>query len=213
VEDFEPRSTAALPEWTRRGPIVLTVGQVKRRKGVHVALAAAAVVRQRHPTLQFAVVGPFTPDSSYVEGLRRQASDCGMRDHFHLIGEVAPDALVAWYQAADVFVLLPVQDGGAFEGLGLVYLEAGAAGVASIGTRDCGAAEAIVDGVTGLLVPQNDPVAAADAVCRMLEDRPLREKMAAAARARAHALSWTSLAAILADRYRELVSVRSERRW
>jgi glycosyltransferase involved in cell wall biosynthesis len=204
AEDFARRSHAALPSWAGRGPIVLSVGQVKKRKGVHVALEAAALARRHHPDLQLVVAGPVERHAAYAESLVRRAEGLDMRESFHLVGEVSPDALVAWYQAADVFMLLPVQDGDAFEGLGLVYLEAAAAGVPAIGSRDCGASDAIADGVNGLLVPQNDPAAAADALSRLLGDRSLRNRMAGAARARARALSWTRLAEVLAAHYREL---------
>jgi glycosyltransferase involved in cell wall biosynthesis len=133
-----------------------------------------------------------------------QADALGMRDAFHIVGEVTFAALVAWYQAADVFMLLPVHDRGTFEGLGLVYLEAAAAGLPAIGTFGCGAEEAIVDGTTGLVVPPNDARAAAAALCRLLEDGALRQRMAAAARTRASGMSWTRLAESLAMYYRDL---------
>jgi phosphatidylinositol alpha-1,6-mannosyltransferase len=209
AQDFAAPSTASLPEWASRSPIVVTVGHVKPRKGIHVTLEAVALARRRHATLRLVVVGPCDRQSAYRDRLERQADALGMRDAFHLRGEVSFEELVGWYQAADVFMLLPVHDHGAFEGLGLVYLEAAAAGVPSIGTRECGAAEAIADGATGVLVPPDDPEAAAEALCRLLDDTALRANMAASARARAHVLSWTRLAESLTEHYRGLRRARA----
>lgn len=205
ARDFEPPARVALPEWSRRGPIALSVGTVKRRKGLHVALEAVALARQRHPDLQLVAIGRCVESSAYVRQLRARAEALGMRDGFHLLGDVPPAGLAAWYRAADAFTLLSVNDGGSFEGLGLVYLEAAAAGTPSVGTRDCGAEDAIADGETGFLVPQNDPAAAAAALERLLADRPLRDRMGAAARARAETFSWARLSRALVTHYHDLL--------
>jgi phosphatidyl-myo-inositol dimannoside synthase len=205
VADFAAPSPVRLPAWASGGgPLVLTVAQIKKRKGIHVSLEAVAIVRRQHPALRMVVVGPFEPASPYVGALREQARRLGLDDAVQLVGEVPFAELVAWYQAADVFLLLPVHDNGAFEGLGLVYLEAAAAGLPAIGTDACGASEAVADGETGLLVPPGDAAAAAAALTRLLGDARVRAGMAAAARARAAAFSWTGLAESLAACYRGL---------
>jgi phosphatidylinositol alpha-1,6-mannosyltransferase len=204
ADDFQGPIESALPDWVGGGPLVLSVGSVKPRKGVHVTLEAAAIARRLHPNLRLVVAGPCDRSSGYVAQLGRQAEHLGMRDAFHLLGAVPFRELVAWYRAADAFALLPVSDHKAFEGLGLVYLEAGAAGTPSIGTDGSGAAEAILDGRTGFVVRQNDPEAAAAALLRLLNDDALRARMGDAARERARTLSWTRLAAELADRYRDI---------
>jgi phosphatidylinositol alpha-1,6-mannosyltransferase len=204
ADDFQGPIESALPDWVGGGPLVLSVGSVKPRKGVHVTLEAAAIARRLHPNLRLVVAGPCDRSSGYVAQLGRQAEHLGMRDAFHLLGAVPFRELVAWYRAADAFALLPVSDHKAFEGLGLVYLEAGAAGTPSIGTDRSGAAEAILDGQTGFVVQQNDPEAAAAALLRLLNDDALRARMGDAARERARTLSWTRLAAELANRYRAI---------
>jgi phosphatidylinositol alpha-1,6-mannosyltransferase len=127
----------------------------------------------------------------------------------HLRGSVGMNELVAWYHRSDVFVLLPVNVGDSFEGLGLAYLEAAAAGRACIGTRDCGASDAVIDGQTGLLVAQGDAGAAAGAIVRLLEDKQLRTHMGEAGRRRAEHLSWARLAERLQVEYARLAASRS----
>jgi glycosyltransferase involved in cell wall biosynthesis len=203
--DFARDVSVSLPGWAADGPIVLSVGAVKPRKGIHVGLEAAAQARQAVPGLHYVVAGDLEA-AGYVERLRKRAVKLGMQGYFHLIGQVPFDELVAWYRRADVFMLLPVNQGSSFEGLGLVYLEAGAAGTPSIGTLGCGAEEAVIDGETGLLVAQDDSQAAAAALARLLTDPGLRSRLAAGARARAERLSWANLAARVVAIYRELAA-------
>jgi glycosyltransferase involved in cell wall biosynthesis len=206
VVAFEAASPVDLPGWTAEGPIVLSVGAVKGRKGHRVALEAAALARAACPGLRYVVIGAAA--LAEAAALRARATALGFADHVHILGRVPADELVAWYRRADVLLLLPLNQGSSFEGLGLVYLEAAAAGTPSIGSLGCGAAEAILDGETGFLVPQDDPGAAAAALVRLLSDHALRACMGAAARQRARELSWDALAGHLVTLYRQLTSGR-----
>ena len=93
-------------------------------------------------------------------------------------------------QRCGAFVHTPVTaaDGG-FEGFGIVYLEASAAGRPVLGTLDCGAEDAIVDEGTGLLCPQEVP-AIARGLRRLLGDAGLRARLGEAGRAHAVANTW-----------------------
>jgi glycosyltransferase involved in cell wall biosynthesis len=199
-ETFASEEGPALPGWAGRDPLVLTVGAVKPRKGHLVTLDAVARARSAVPNLRWVVIG------KGADRLLEAVATRGMATRVHLLGQVPFPELVRWYRRADVFALLPVNEGASFEGFGLVYLEAAAAGTPAIGTRDCGAGEAIVDGVTGLVVPQRDPEAAAAALVRLLTDGGLRERMGAAGRARARELSWTRLAERLVALYGDLLA-------
>ena len=102
-----------------------------------------------------------------------------------------------------MFLHTPVTaaDGG-FEGFGIVYLEASACGTPCIGTLDCGAEDAIVDGETGLLVEQ-DVDSVASALERLLGDAELRARMGSAGRRHAGSQTWASNAARVAAIYAE----------
>ena len=82
------------------------------------------------------------------------------------------------------------------EGFGMVFLEAAAAGVPQVAGASGGAAEAVVDGETGLVVADpRRPAAAAAAIGRLLDDAALRERMGRAARERAErTFGWDVLA-------------------
>jgi phosphatidyl-myo-inositol dimannoside synthase len=208
-ERFVQPVEADMPDWIGKEPVVFSVGAVKPRKGQHIALEAVAIARERVPNLHYAMAGGLTVHPDYVERLRSRAAELGISDYVHFLGQLPPyGALTAWYQQSDVFILPSVNQGSSFEGLGFVYLEAGAAGTPSIGTLDCGAMEAIIEGQTGLLVPQDDPQATAEALVKILRDDDLRARMGRAAREHAERLSWDNLVDRVTAIYRELTIAR-----
>ena len=74
------------------------------------------------------------------------------------------------------------------EGFGNVVIEAAALGVPTVGTRIDGLRDAVVDGVTGVLVPPKDSAALADALVGLLTDEARRKQMGSAAQDRARRL-------------------------
>ncbi len=174
--------------------IVLAVGAVKARKGILELVRALAVVRQQMPDVRGIVIGSLD-DTAYVERVRAEITRLNLQNTVHLLGKVPDNTLLAWYGAARVFALPAITDGWKFEGYGLVYLEAGAAGLPVIGTRDSGAADAVDDGVTGLLVaPERLDTELPEAILRLLRDPTLAARMGAAGRAKAQAQTWAQVA-------------------
>lgn len=175
-------------------PTVLAVGAVKARKGTLELARAMAAVRQQTPHVRCNIVGSLS-DTAYVERVRSEIRQLGLDDCVSLVGYVPDETLPDWYGTADVFVLPAMNEGRKFEGYGLVYLEASAAGLPVIGTMDTGAADAIDDGVTGLLVSQQR---IADelprAIRRILNDPALAARMGAAGRAKAQSQTWARVA-------------------
>jgi len=104
---------------------------------------------------------------------------------------VADDELTAIYNLADVFVLMSRRTaGGDVEGYGIVVQEAALCGVPAVVSRDCGLAEAIRDGETGLSAPPDDPPATAAAILSLLDDPGRRHAMGRRAREVALAATW-----------------------
>jgi phosphatidylinositol alpha-1,6-mannosyltransferase len=186
----EPRAarlSAARP-WHGRS-FTLSIGELKERKGHHLALAAFTRVAPRFPELQHYVVGRHSAPG-YVAALRADLERAGVAGRVHFLGNVSEDEKVDLLQRCLVFVHTPVTaaDGG-FEGFGIVYLEAAACGVPSIGTLESGAEDAIEDGASGVLVAQ-DAGAIAEALARLLADEELRRRLGAGGRERARRSSW-----------------------
>ena len=95
------------------------------------------------------------------------------------------------------------------EGMPLVLLEAGAAGLPVVATRVGGVPEVIVEGETGLMVPPENETALATALCNLLHDIPMARQMGEAARRRVVAeFSLRRMAAEYQRHYRELLQKR-----
>jgi phosphatidylinositol alpha-1,6-mannosyltransferase len=119
------------------------------------------------------------------------------------LGRISDEDKTALLGAADVFVMACRNRWGGLEqeGFGIVFLEAAAAGVAQIAGESGGAAEAVVDGSTGLVVPNpRDPTEVAAALGTLLADESLRRRMGDDARARVEAcFDYATLAPRLAE--------------
>ncbi len=210
AELFQAPAASHGPARTLAGRVVLSVGAVKERKGHELTLEAVALARKVLPDLHFVLVGAIDGSHNCAQDLQQRALALGMEEAFHMTGRVAFDELVAWYQRADLFALLPIDRNDALEGLGLVYLESAAAGVPAIGVKESGASEAIVDGETGLLVDQGNPQAAGEAILHLLTNDALRARMGEAARIRAQQFSWVDLARRLKETYVALISEKQQ---
>lgn len=170
-------------------PFTLTIGEVKERKGHHLGLRAWLEVAPRYPEWHHVIVGRLSGDP-YEAELREAVRAAGCEDRVHFLGNVPEDDKVDLVQRCGVFLHTPVTAGdGGFEGFGIVYLEASAAGRPVIGTLDCGAEDAILHERTGLLVEQ-EVASVAEALERMLASADLRASMGEAGRDHAVANTW-----------------------
>ncbi len=199
------RFQGAAPAPDKRGPTVLASGGVKPRKGTHLLVAAAARIRQQVPDMQVIITGR-QDDAAYLAQVRQQIAESGLADCVHLVGMIPEDELIGWYQHADVFALPALNVGGRFEGFGLVFLEASASGLPVVGTAGSGVEEAVIDGETGLLVPQDDVPALAAAITRLLADDARRAQMGAAGRAYARTQDWAAVAARVRALYEQVLA-------
>jgi phosphatidylinositol alpha-1,6-mannosyltransferase len=200
VERFRPLSPDARAAARRRlglpehAPVVVGVSRLVPRKGFDVLLRACARLVERHPGLVVAIAGA----GRDRERLERIAAASGAPARF--LGRVADDALPQVYGCADVAAMLCRDRWGGLEqeGFGIVFLEAAACAVPSVAGSSGGAAEAVVDGVTGLVVDRpTDVDAVTTALDRVLADDRLRRAYGTAARRHAEAHSYDVLAARL----------------
>ena len=185
-------------------PLILGVGALKPRKGYHVALRAVARLREKFPDLRYYLVGELE-DRGYVARLRSDIAELGLEHQAVITGPVSDGRLRALYREADLFLLTPVNSGRSFEGFGIAYLEANAYGKPVLGSSDCGAAEAIEDGVNGLLAPQNDDLAVAERAATILADPSLAARLGEAGRAKAERQTWTVVARKYLDVYEQVL--------
>ncbi|MFB7615957.1 glycosyltransferase family 4 protein [Kitasatospora sp. NPDC056181] len=148
------------------GPVVLCVARLVPRKGQDVLIRALPLIRRAAPGTVLVLVGR-GPDERRLRALARQHTEpgsvvfAGGREHA---------ATAAHYAAADVFAM-PCRTrraGLEAEGLGIVFLEAAAAGLPVVAGRSGGAPDAVLDGVTGTVVDGRSPAVVASAVGRLL---------------------------------------------
>ena len=186
----------------KRGPTVVTAGGIKPRKGTLQLVEAMAVLRARVPNAQCLIMGNPQRGSAYAAQVERRIAELGLDDCVRIMGFVEDDLMRAWMAEADVFALPARNDGLFFEGFGLVLVEAGAAGTAVVGADGCGVADAIEDGVTGLVISQQNAAEELPrALLELLENPARAARMGAAGRRRAQAQTWASVAEQVIDLY------------
>ena len=169
------RRELGLPDDT---PIVGVVSRLTRLKGLEQFLEAAAIVRSRVPTVRFVVVGETNPmDRQYLRDLQEYAARCGVAEYVTFTGlrSDVPEVLASFTVS-----VMPSLN----EALSNVVLESMAAGTPTVATRVGGTPEAVIDGVTGILVPPADSGALADAIVHLLNDPQLAAHLGRAARSR-----------------------------
>jgi phosphatidyl-myo-inositol dimannoside synthase len=188
VDRFRPLDDAARAE-ARRGlglaenaELVVSISRLVPRKGFDVAIEAAALLAPSRPDLVLAISGAGRDERR----LRRIAAARAAPVRF--LGRVPNERLPALYACADVFAMACRTRWGGLEqeGFGIVFVEAAACGVPQVAGDSGGAAEAVDDGVTGLVVRRpDDPREVAAALEALLGDPGRRADMARASRKRA----------------------------
>jgi phosphatidylinositol alpha-1,6-mannosyltransferase len=163
--DYGPRSVV----------IVGRMAAAERYKGHDQLLLAWPRVLAEMPDASLVMVGR----GDDVERLRAKAAALGLGRSVTFPGFLPDAAVRALMRNAAVFAM-PSRG----EGFGLVYLQAMRAAIPCLGSRDDAAADVIVDGETGLLVPRQDPDAIAGALVRLLADDTRRRRMGEAGRRR-----------------------------
>ncbi len=164
------------------GPLVASVSRLVPRKGMDVLVDAARRLLPSYPDLTVAIAGAGREAGRLAAQVRRSAAPV------RLLGSVSEEAKAALLGAADVFAMACRNRWGGLEqeGFGIVFLEAAAAGTPQVAGDSGGAAEAVVDGKTGIVVRRpDDPGDVAAAIRRLLGGDAVRARMGEAARRRA----------------------------
>jgi phosphatidylinositol alpha-1,6-mannosyltransferase len=176
------------------GPLIVGISRLVPRKGFDALIRAAALLAPGRPGLTVAIVG----GGRDRKRLERLAARAGAPVRF--LGRIPFGDLPDAYACGDVFAMLCRNRWAGLEqeGFGIVFLEAGAAGVPVVAGASGGVRDAVADGETGLVVDRPaDPEAVADALAAVLDDADRRRTMGEAARRRAvEAFSYD----VLADR-------------
>ncbi len=160
---------------------LLAVGRFVRKKGFDQLLRAAKLLADAGVDFRLTIAG----DGMLRLPLKWQATRLHIADRVHFPGFVPHDAVARLFLESDIFIMpCVIAPSGDRDGLPTVILEALSYGVPVVTTAVSGIPELIEDGVTGLLVPERDPVAIAMAVRRLIADRDAALAMSQRGRAR-----------------------------
>lgn len=159
---------------------VTTGGRLAPSKGFEFFLEASRRIAPAHPATRFRLIGDIISeeDAPYRDRIREQARGLGLGEQLALEG--FRDDYRQVIGVSDLFVLPSVYDT-----LPSIVIEAMGMGVAVVATRVGGVPEQVEDGVTGILVPPNDPAALEEAILSLMRDPERRVRMARAGRERA----------------------------
>lgn len=144
--------------------LLISVGALVERKGVHRVIDSLPALLERHPNLHYLVVGGSSPEGDMRAELEAQAARLGLAGRVHFLGAVPPDELKGPLSASDVFVLATRNEGWAN-----VFLEAMACGLPVVTTAVGGNAEVVCREELGRVVPFGDAAALQQALHAALD--------------------------------------------
>ncbi|MEU6234230.1 glycosyltransferase family 4 protein [Kitasatospora sp. NPDC047058] len=187
------------PDGGAAAPVILCVARLVPRKGQDTLIRALPLVRRTVPGAVLVLVGQ-GPDEQRLRALARQHAAPGS---VVFAGGHRHAATAPFYAAADLFAM-PCRTrraGLEAEGLGIVFLEAAAAGLPVVAGRSGGAPDAVLDGRTGAVVDGRSPADVASALVRLLAAPAAERRRLGAAGRRwvREEWSWESSAARLAE--------------
>jgi len=160
--------------------VIVSVGRLVHRKGQDHLIQSMPEILKSVPNAHILMVG----QGPYLSHLKKLVQDLNLVDHVSFIGRIQYTQLPQYICAGDVFVM-PSRSrffGLEVEGLGIVYLEASACGLPVIAGSSGGAPDAVVDGVTGIVVDGENNQEIAHAVITLLSDLEQAKKIGTAGR-------------------------------
>ncbi len=169
---------------------ILFVGRHIERKGICYLIEAAKYLPKDQFEIRIVGVGDLT------EELKKQAAGMAPESaEIIFTGKLSPEALANEYRTANVFTLPAIVDSkGDTEGLGVVLIEAMELGLPVVASNVGGIPDVVVDGVSGILVPEKDPEALANAFKKLALDAGLvKDLLAGAQKHIAACFSWDKI--------------------
>ncbi len=181
---------------------ILFVGRLEKagqREGLKYLLRAYRRVKEQFPPSRLIVVAPH---GGVRRGYEGTVARWGLRDvAFH--DYVPNEDLPPYYKTADIFCAPTTGR----ESFGIILLEAMATGKPIVASDIEGYSEVVRDGVEGLLVKPKDEEALANALSKLLLNKPLRERIGAMGRRKAEDYGWESIAQRVMDYYERLLEL------
>jgi glycosyltransferase involved in cell wall biosynthesis len=190
---------------------ILFVGRHIERKGICYLIEAAKHLPRDQFEIRIVGVGDLT-DKLKAQAAEARGNNGAAFEPAEIIftGKLSPEALANEYRTANVFTLPAIVDSkGDTEGLGVVLIEAMELGLPVVASNVGGIPDVVVDGVSGILVPEKDPEALAGAYRRLAAEPELVKQLLAGAQKRiAECFSWDKIVERQIDSYKKIIRKR-----
>ena len=177
-------------------PVFLSNRNLETHYGVDRVLRAFAIIQQRFPEASLTVAG----DGSQRMNLERLAQELELRNTI-FTGRVEPDAIIAQYDAADIYL-----NGSEIDNQPLSLLEAFACGLPIVTTDAGGIPDIVSDRETGFLVPRGNYQMLAERAIDLLNNPALAQELSQNANRECRKYSWAVLRDAWLNLYNELAS-------
>ena len=191
---------------------ILFVGRHIERKGIRYLIEAAKYLPRDKFEIRIVGGGDLTEQLKKQAALldeRRETKDERTQSASIIFtGKLSPEDLANEYRTANVFTLPAIVDSkGDTEGLGVVLIEAMELGLPIVASNVGGIPDVVIDGESGILVPEKDPEALADAFKRLEENPSLIEKLLVGARKRINeCFTWNGIIERQIDVYNKVIN-------
>ncbi|HET8846261.1 MAG TPA: glycosyltransferase family 4 protein, partial [Ktedonobacteraceae bacterium] len=176
---------------------ILFLSRFEKRKGAKYLLRAIPTIREQHPNTRFIFVG----EGRLRAGFQRFVERKNWQDVV-FTGYIPEEDKARYLASADIFCAPAI--GG--ESLGIVLLEAMAAGKPIVASNISGYRTVITDGVEGLLTPPRHSSELASAISQLLEEETLRQRLGKAGQQKAREYAWPHVAAQVLNYYHEVIA-------
>lgn len=182
--------------------LLVAVGRFVMKKGFHVLIQALPQIRQHVPNAKLLLVGYGDMHDAYVT----LAQELGVADMLVMAGQLLRDDVARAIASADIYCVPSVHDErGNVDGLPNALLEGMASGCAIVASDVAGIPDVIQHNVHGVLVPESDANALAQAIVQLVDD-PHARGMGNAARARVmYELSWPKVTHNVVNAYEKVL--------
>ena len=172
---------------------ILFVGRHIERKGICYLIEAAKYLPRDQFEIRIVGVGDLTEQLHVIANEVKQSNPNSAEVIF--TGKLSPEALANEYKTANVFTLPAIVDSkGDTEGLGVVLIEAMELGLPIVASNVGGIPDVVIDGETGILVPEKDPEALANAYKRLASNPdPVPQLLAGAQKRIAECFTWDGI--------------------
>jgi colanic acid/amylovoran biosynthesis glycosyltransferase len=155
-------------------PLILFVAQLAERKGTPVLVEACKILVERKVPFQCVIIG----DGPQWLLVKQQVEQYHLQNSFILTGALFQEQVKEYFNQADVFVIPCIRTAtGDMDGIPVALMEAMAMEIATVSTYVSGIPELIDHEQNGLLIPEKDPLALADALQKLITDSTLRRQL------------------------------------